>query len=164
MAKKIKAVKKIAAAKKPVKKASPAKAVKKVSAKKAAPVKAAKVVKPVKAVVKPKVVKPKKPMLLTPKNDVSKQYTQAEFFDSIVGYCGFPKRKEAKEFYSSFCALVQESLKAGYKLLLPGLGKLQVKKSAARMGINPLTREPIQIAARKRVRFTPAKALKVAVL
>ncbi len=164
MAKKIKAVKKAAVAKKPAKKipakAAAKKVVKKVAVKKAP----AKVVKPVKVAPKPKVVKPKKPVLLTPKNDASKQYTQAEFYDSLVGYCGFPKRKEAKEFYVAFCGLIQESLKAGYKLLLPGLGKLQVKKSAARMGINPATREPIQIAAKKRVRFTPAKVLKEAVL
>ncbi len=156
MAKKIKAkkaAKKVAAKKKAVAK-KPLKA-----KKKAAP-------KPVKKVEvkKPKVIKPKKAIILVPKNDATKQYSQSELFDCLVSYCGFVNRKEARLFYDGFCSMVQESLKSGYRLLLPGLGKIQVRKTAARMGINPLTKEPIKIEARKRVRFTPAKVLKEAVL
>ena len=113
---------------------------------------------------KPKIVKPKKPVLVIPKNDASKQYTQAEFFDCLTGFCGFQNRKGAKEFYAGFCGMIQETLKSGFKLVLPGLGKLQVRKTQPRTGINPLTREPIRIEAKKRVRFTPAKVLKEAVL
>jgi DNA-binding protein HU-beta len=157
VAKKIKAIKKVA--KKGAAKKAAKKAVKKVVAKK--PVKKLAVKAEPK---KPKIVKPKKPALVMPKNDASKQYTQAELFDCLVGYCGFPSRKDAKAFYAGFCGMVQDALKSGYKLALPGLGKLQVRKTQARMGINPLTREPIKIEARKRVRFTPAKVLKEAVL
>ncbi|MCL4144426.1 UNVERIFIED_CONTAM: hypothetical protein GTU68_044529 [Idotea baltica] len=60
--------------------------------------------------------------------------------------------------------MLQASLKQGYRVVLPGLGKMQVKKSKARMGINPQTREKIKIPARKKVRFSPNKALKDAVL
>ncbi|MBP9838801.1 MAG: HU family DNA-binding protein [Proteobacteria bacterium] len=169
-AKKVKAV-----AKKPVAKAKVAKAAKssksakvtkKPAAKKAKPVAKAKVVAAKVEKVKAKVgpVPPKKPNLVVPKNTSTKQFTQSEFFDSVQSYCGFNKRKEAKEFYDQFSGMIQNSLKSGYKLVLPGLGKMQVRKTKARKGINPATREVIQIPAKRKVAFTPLKALKTAVL
>ncbi len=47
---------------------------------------------------------------------------------------------------------------------LPGLLKVQLKKSAARTGRNPLTGETINIPAKRRVAARPLKALKDAVL
>jgi DNA-binding protein HU-beta len=44
-----------------------------------------------------------------------------------------------------------------------GLGRLQVRKRAARMGRNPATGEPIQIKASKKVAFRASKELKEAV-
>jgi len=144
------------AAKKPAKKAAPKKAVKKAEAPKkmAAP-------KPPK---RPLIVEPKKPVLVVPKNSKTFQYTQSELLDCMTQYCGFEKRKGTKEFYDSFHKMIQAALKEGYKLMLPGLGKLQVKKTKARMGINPKTQEPIKIPAKRKVAFSAAKVLKEAVL
>lgn len=142
------APKKKAGAKKPKKAAKPAKV-------------AAKPAKPVK-VAKPRIEIPKKPSLISPKNKT--QYTQSELYDALTGYCGFTSRKIAKEFYAQFSSMIQTALKSGYKIALPGLGKIQVRKTKARMGINPKTREPIKISAKRKVRFTPNKALKDAVL
>ena len=129
---------------------------------------AAKAVKAVKAAPAPSKkappVPPKKPQLVTPKNSSSKQYTQSEFFDCIQGYCGFRNRREAKEFYASFSGMIQSALKSGFKMVLPGLGKIQVRRTKARKGINPATREPINIPAKRKVAFTANKALKEAVL
>jgi nucleoid DNA-binding protein len=47
---------------------------------------------------------------------------------------------------------------------LPGLLKVQLKKTAARTGRNPLTGETINIPAKQRVAARPLKALKDAVL
>lgn len=55
-------------------------------------------------------------------------------------------------------ALIEEG-----EATLPGLGKLVTTQKAARMGKNPKTGEPVQIAARKAVKFKIAKALKDAV-
>lgn len=107
-------------------------------------------------------VPPKKPVLSNPKN--SRQYTQSEFFECIRGYCGFNNRREAKDFYGDFATMIQAALKSGYKLVLPGLGKMQVRKTKARMGRNPMTQEIIQIPAKRKVAFTANKALKEAVL
>ncbi len=43
---------------------------------------------------------------------------------------------------------------------VPGFGKFKIKETAARQGRNPATGETIQIAASKKLTFTPAKALK----
>ena len=104
----------------------------------------------------------KKAKLAKPKNGV--QYTQAEFFQSVVNSCELESRKQAKEVYESFAGMIQSALKKGYKIPLPGIGKIQVRQTKARMGRNPATGEPIKIKAKKRVRFTPSKALKDAVL
>lgn len=158
-----------AAAKKPVAKKAvkkPAKPAMK-AAKPAKKVAAKAVVAKTKIVAAPKAVgpvPPKKPVLVTPKNTSSKQYSQSELYDCIQGYCGFAKRKEAKEFYLGFQSMIQGALKSGYKVVLPGLGKMQVRKTKARKGINPATREPINIPAKRKVSFTALKALKEAVL
>jgi len=56
-----------------------------------------------------------------------------------------------------------KALKKGEKLDIPGFGKFEVKKSKARKGINPLTKEQINIPAKKAPKFRAAKALKEAV-
>jgi len=109
-------------------------------------------------------VPPAKPVLVVPKNKNTKQYTQSELYESITGSLGFNSKKEAKEFYEAFSDMIQSALKKGYRVPLPGLGKIQVRKSKARMGRNPATGEPIRIKAKKRVKFTANKALKDAVL
>jgi DNA-binding protein HU-beta len=50
------------------------------------------------------------------------------------------------------------------KFTLPGLGKLELKNRKARMGRNPKTGEPIQIKAKRVVKFRVAKAARVAIL
>jgi DNA-binding protein HU-beta len=59
--------------------------------------------------------------------------------------------------------LATRHLKKGDKIRLTGLGILQVRKWAARMGRNPATGEAIKIKASKKVAFRPAKELKEAV-
>jgi len=99
-----------------------------------------------------------------PKNNSTLAYTQSEFLDNIKDFCGFAKKAEAREIWEDISAFITDSLKKGYRVPLVGLGKMYVRKSKARMGRNPATGEMIHIAAKKRVRFTPAKALKDTVL
>ncbi len=56
-----------------------------------------------------------------------------------------------------------KNLKKGNRIRIAGLGILQVKKRAARMGRNPATGEQIKIPAKKKIAFRPAKELKEAV-
>jgi DNA-binding protein HU-beta len=59
--------------------------------------------------------------------------------------------------------MITKHLKKRERVRIAGLGILQVRNRAARMGRNPATGEPIQIKASKKVAFRPAKVLKMAV-
>ncbi|HEY4133895.1 MAG TPA: HU family DNA-binding protein [Alphaproteobacteria bacterium] len=72
-------------------------------------------------------------------------------------------KKDSQAIMDNFVALVTKHLKKGNRLRLNGLGILQVRKRAARMGRNPATGEAIKIKASKKVAFRPAKELKEAV-
>lgn len=56
-----------------------------------------------------------------------------------------------------------KNLKKGNRIRMAGLGILQVRKRAARMGRNPATGEAIKIPAKKKIAFRAAKELKEAV-
>jgi DNA-binding protein HU-beta len=56
-----------------------------------------------------------------------------------------------------------KNLKKGNRIRMAGLGILQVRKRAARMGRNPATGEAIKIPAKKKFAFRAAKELKEAV-
>jgi len=99
-----------------------------------------------------------------PKNDRTLSYTQSEFIENVRAFSGLAKRAEAKEFCEDLAAFIVDALRKGYKLPFLGLGKLYVRRTKPRIGRNPATGEMIQIPSKKRVRFTPAKVLKEAVL
>ena len=72
-------------------------------------------------------------------------------------------KKQVEAVLGDMVALIVKHLKKGDKLRIGGLGILQVKKRAARMGRNPATGEQIKIKASKKVAFRAAKELKEAV-
>jgi len=72
-------------------------------------------------------------------------------------------KKEAKESIALVVDTMTKNLKKGNVIDLTGFGKFQVKKRAARMGVNPATGEKIKIKASKKLAFRAAKALKEAV-
>jgi DNA-binding protein HU-beta len=70
-----------------------------------------------------------------------------------------PKR-QTNEMLTQVVEIIAKSLKKGDKIRLTGLGILQVRKRAARMGRNPQTGEPVKIKASKKIAFRAAKDLK----
>ena len=72
-------------------------------------------------------------------------------------------KKQTNQIFEDFVAATIKGLKKGAKIRLSGLGILQVKKRAARLGRNPATGESIKIKASKKVAFRVAKELKEAV-
>jgi len=72
-------------------------------------------------------------------------------------------KKQADAMLTDMVGLVSKHLKKGDRVRIGGLGILQVRKRAARMGRNPATGEPIKIKASKKVAFRVAKELKEAV-
>jgi DNA-binding protein HU-beta len=72
-------------------------------------------------------------------------------------------KKQAEAILGNMVDIVVKHLKKGDRIRIGGLGILQVRKRAARMGRNPATGEPIKIKASKKVAFRAAKELKEAV-
>jgi DNA-binding protein HU-beta len=89
--------------------------------------------------------------------------TQAQVATHLSDKVGITK-KQAKSAIESLTDLVVKELKKEGSLRLAGLGIFRKRKTKARIGRNPATGEQIKIPARTRLRFTPAKALKDAVL
>jgi len=69
-------------------------------------------------------------------------------------------KKQAEAALTDFVALIAKNLKKGAKIRISGLGILQVRKRAARMGRNPATGQAIKIKASKKIAFRAAKELK----
>ena len=72
-------------------------------------------------------------------------------------------KKTSEAMLNGMVDLVAKHLKKGEKVRITGLGILQVKKRAARMGRNPATGEAIKIKASKKLAFRAAKEVKDAI-
>ncbi len=72
-------------------------------------------------------------------------------------------KKQAVAVLEDLVGMITTHLKKGARIRIGGLGVLQVRKRAARMGRNPATGEAIKIKASKKVAFRAAKELKEAV-
>jgi DNA-binding protein HU-beta len=72
-------------------------------------------------------------------------------------------KRAGEAFLGDLVGLITKHLKKGERIRIAGLGILQVRKRAARMGRNPATGEAIKIKASKKVAFRAAKDLKEAV-
>lgn len=89
--------------------------------------------------------------------------TQSQLSTHLADKVGITK-KQAKTALEELTNLIVRELKREGSLRLAGVGIFRKRKTKARMGRNPATGEQIKIAARTRLRFTPAKALKDSVL
>ena len=72
-------------------------------------------------------------------------------------------QKQANEVLAEAITSISKHLKKGARIRIAGLGTLEVRKRAARMGRNPATGEAIKIKASKKVAFRAAKDLSEAI-
>ena len=72
-------------------------------------------------------------------------------------------KKQSLEMMEELIGMITKHLKRGERVKIVGLGILQVRSRAARMGRNPATGEAIHIKASKKVAFRPVKELKEAI-
>lgn len=79
---------------------------------------------------------------------------KTELIAAMAEKAGLTKA-DAKKALDGFLATVSEELKNGGKVTLVGHGTYQVIEKSARKGINPKTKEAIQIPAKKVVKFKP---------
>ena len=69
-------------------------------------------------------------------------------------------KKESGEIVDLVFDTVADALKDGAKVDIAGFGKFEVKTRAARTGINPQTKETIEIPSSKVPGFKASKSLK----
>ena len=87
---------------------------------------------------------------------------KAELIDEIADKVGITK-KDVGSVLDAVIGTIRDTLSRGEKVILVGLGTFQVMQRKARRGVNPQTREIIQIPAKKVPKFVPGKSLRKAV-
>lgn len=70
------------------------------------------------------------------------------------------KKGEVEKLLSSFSESVTESLSKGEKVTISGFGTFVISQRKARIGINPQTKQKIQIPATATAHFRSSKKLK----
>ena len=84
---------------------------------------------------------------------------KGELIKAMADKAGFTN-KDATAAYEAFVATVTDALKAGDKVQLVGFGTFEVKEVAAKTGINPQTKAPVEIPACKKPVMKFGKAYK----
>ena len=69
-------------------------------------------------------------------------------------------KSEAQKFFDAFTGVVESELKKGNQVQITGFGKFYVQRREARQGVNPQTKQRINIPASKVPKFTAGNALK----
>jgi len=83
----------------------------------------------------------------------------SELIDHVATAAGLEKAAAKKAVEAVWDGIVAAA-KSGDEVALGGFGKFKVKDSPARQGRNPSTGATIEIAASRKLTFTPAKQVK----
>ena len=83
---------------------------------------------------------------------------KSELVNAMAAQSGLSKA-DAKKALEAFVATVTNAMKEGDKVSLVGFGTFAVSQRAARKGVNPATQKPVEIPAKKVVRFKPGAEL-----
>ena len=85
--------------------------------------------------------------------------TKAEIVEQIYERVGFSKKESADLVEKGF-EIIKETLRDGEKVKISGFGNFQPRYKRARPGRNPQSGQPIEITARRVVKFVPSQVLK----
>jgi DNA-binding protein HU-beta len=88
--------------------------------------------------------------------------TKSELIEQVAERAALT-RADATKAVDALLATVEDALRRGSEVAVPGFGKFHVAERGARAGVNPRTGERIQIAASRIPRFSAGTALKSAV-
>ena len=87
---------------------------------------------------------------------------KTELIEKIAAGAGLTK-VDAKKALDATTAAIKDALVAGDKVALVGFGTFAMNEKPAREGINPATKQKIQIAAKKVAKFKAGAELAEAV-
>jgi DNA-binding protein HU-beta len=103
--------------------------------------------------------KPAAPVAVKPKAAAVPTITLKQIGSDLAATHELPKQT-VDTLFGDLVEIIIKKIKKGSKVRISGLGILQVKKRAARMGRNPSTGDKIKIKASKTVTFKIARDLK----
>lgn len=83
---------------------------------------------------------------------------KSELINAMAAQSGLSKA-DAKKALEAFLTSVANAMKEGDNVSLVGFGTFSVSERVARKGVNPATRQPIEIPAKKMVKFKPGADL-----
>ena len=83
---------------------------------------------------------------------------KTDFIKAVAQNSGLSK-VDAKKAVDGFIQTIEETVKAGEKVSLLGFGSFSVVQKVARKGVNPKTKESIEIPARTVVKFKQGAGL-----
>ena len=84
---------------------------------------------------------------------------KAEIIEALAEKTGLTKADVARVYEGTF-ELFKEELGKGNDVAVAGFGTFKISERAARDEINPLTKKPLHIPAKKAVSFKAGSALK----
>ena len=84
---------------------------------------------------------------------------KAELIGQVASETGLTKRTSGKAV-NAVVSVISDCLARGEKVTLVGFGAFRVRSRKARRGVNPQTRQSIQIPAKKVPKFTSGKGLR----
>jgi DNA-binding protein HU-beta len=87
---------------------------------------------------------------------------KSELINAIAEQAGITK-VDAKKALEAAVKSVSDALVAGDKISLVGFGTFSVSERSARTGINPATKQAIQISAKKVAKFKAGSELSAAI-
>ena len=85
--------------------------------------------------------------------------TKSQLIDAVAKAADL-KKKDAEAAVAATLDAISAALVEGDKVQLVGFGTFEVKKRAARKGINPYTKKEMKIPASKSLSFKAGKAMK----
>lgn len=83
---------------------------------------------------------------------------KTDLTNAVAAKTGLTKA-DAKKAVEAGIEAITEALKSGDKVALIGFGTFAISERPAREGVNPRTKEKINIAAKKLVKFKPGAEL-----
>ncbi|PIR41476.1 MAG: hypothetical protein COV31_01210 [Candidatus Yanofskybacteria bacterium CG10_big_fil_rev_8_21_14_0_10_46_23] len=93
---------------------------------------------------------------------MDKTVTKAKFVQRLADKMNASK-KDAQDWLDVIFDEIVAVMKEGDKVNITGFGIFRIYDRKARMGRNPATGEPVQIAAKRMPKFRPGKVLKEAI-
>ena len=87
---------------------------------------------------------------------------KTELIERVADEAGMTKA-EAQKHFEAFAGTVTEALKGGEEIQITGFGKFEARERSAREGVNPQTKEKMQIPAKKVPSFSAGNSFKEAI-